>query len=43
MIKEFDYKNYQTRYSATCGTVFCALLGAHRAERELFKNGMKNI
>lgn len=40
IIKEFDYKNYEKRYSVSCGVVLSALFGSSRADREIIKNGM---
>lgn len=40
IIKEFDYKNYFSRYQIDCDSVLAALVGASKANKELIRNGM---
>lgn len=42
IVKEFDYKNYITRFKTKYSLVLCALFGAFIAEREIVRNGLKD-
>jgi len=42
IIKEFDYKNYISRFKTKYSHVLCALFGAFKAEREIVRNGFKD-
>lgn len=41
IIKEFDYKNYISKYKTKYSIVLCSLFGAFKAEREIVRNGLK--
>ena len=44
IIKEFDYKQYASRFYVDCDTVLASLIGAKKANQELIRNGMiKNL
>ena len=40
MIREFDFKNYDKRFSIDAVTVLSSLFGAENAEKEIIRNGL---